>query len=175
MHLIIIQLQRQSPPFLAQFIFFIGRPHNEARINTSNVSSFNWLLRSLFIQLCLKNSSTRIVKLAKLKFQSVPSWSSGVKIVGVIGILKCMLECQDWSPTMLLFTNCSHSILWHAVFGKAFTVKAGNFAKHVFVKCPKNKTKKLIWQALKTSMLKPDSDLSVQFEPWNWWKFCWGI
>ena len=70
MHLIIIQLQRQSPPFLAQFIFFIGRPHNEARINTSNVSSFNWLLRSLFIQLCLKNSSTRIVKLAELKFWS---------------------------------------------------------------------------------------------------------
>jgi hypothetical protein len=50
MHLIIIQLQRQSPPVLGQFpsvkilaqsINFIGRPHNDTRINASNVSSFN--------------------------------------------------------------------------------------------------------------------------------------
>ena len=33
---------------LAQSIFSSGRPHNDTRINASNVSSFNRLLRSLF-------------------------------------------------------------------------------------------------------------------------------
>ena len=36
---------------------------------------------------------------------------------------------------MFLFANCSHCILWHAIFGETFIVKGGNFAKHIFVKC----------------------------------------
>ena len=80
MHLIIIQLWSQSPPIFGQIssvknssliIFSIGRLHNDTRINASNVSSFNRLLRSLFTQLCLENPCSHIVVLAKPKFQSV--------------------------------------------------------------------------------------------------------
>ena len=79
MHLIIIQLQRQALHFLvdfqvskilAQSIFSIGRPHNDTRINASNVSSFKGLLRSLFTQFYLKNPRSHIVVLAKPKLQS---------------------------------------------------------------------------------------------------------
>ena len=44
---------------------------------------------------------------------------------------------------MFLFANCSHYILWQAGFGEAFIVTGGNFAEHIFVKCPEKKIKKL--------------------------------
>ena len=80
MHLIIIQFQRQSPLVFGRFqvsiclvqsIFSIGRPLNDdTRINASNVSSFNPLMRSLFTQLCLENPRSHIVVLVKPKLQS---------------------------------------------------------------------------------------------------------
>ena len=82
--------------------------------------------------------------LAKPKLQLVPSRSGRVKIARVVGTWKCLLECRNWSPTMFLFTNCNHDcILWQVGFGEAFTVKGGNFAEHIFVKCPKNEI--LFW------------------------------
>ena len=65
--------------FLAQSIFSIRRLHSDTRINASNVSSFNRLLWLLFTQLCLKNSWSHVVVLAKLKLQSMPSRSCIVK------------------------------------------------------------------------------------------------
>ena len=103
---------------LAQSIFSNGRPHNDTRISAFNVSSFNWLLRSLFTQLCLENSRSYVVVLAKLKLQSVPSQSCTIEIARVIENWKCLLECQDWSPTMFLVTNCSQCMLCHAVIGE---------------------------------------------------------
>ena len=97
---------------------------------------FNRLLRSLFTQFYLENPRSDIVVLAKSKLQSMSSQSCRVKIAGVIEIWKCLLECQDWSPSLFLSTNCSHCILWHAIFGEAFTMKGGNFAEHILVKCP---------------------------------------
>jgi hypothetical protein len=150
MHLIINQLQMQNPPGFGRFpsvqdsslihILF-KRPHNDTRINASNVSSFNRLLRSLFTQFCLENPRSHIVVLAKPKLQLVPSQSCKVKILGVIGIWKCLLKCQDWSRPISLYANCNQCILWQAVLGKAFTLKDGNFAKHIFVKCPKTPQK----------------------------------
>ena len=61
----------------------------------------------------------------------MPSRSCRVEIAGVIEIWKCLLECQDWSPTRFLFANWSPCILWQAVFGGAFT---GYFVEHIFVK-----------------------------------------
>jgi hypothetical protein len=58
---------------LAQSKFSIGRPHNDTRINASNVPSFNQLLRSLFTQLCLEKPRSHIVVFAKPKLQLVPS------------------------------------------------------------------------------------------------------
>jgi hypothetical protein len=121
---------------------FHRRPHNDTRINASHVSSFNRILQFLFTQFGQENPLSHIVVLAKPKLQSVPSQSCRVEIAGVIGIWNCPLECQDWSPPMLLFANYSHCIFWHAIFGEAFTMKGGNFAKHIFVKCPKTQQKK---------------------------------
>ena len=119
MYLIIIQFQRQSPlgfsrfqvsKILAQSIFSIGIPHSDTRINASNVSSFNRILQSFSTQNCLENPRSYTVVLAKPKLQSVPSRSCMVEIAVVIGIWKCLLECQDWNPNMSLFANCSHCI-----------------------------------------------------------------
>ena len=98
--------------------------------------------------------------LGKPKLQWVPSRSRRVKITWVIGIWKCLLGCQDRSPAMFLFANCSHCILWQTIFGKAFTMTSGNFAKHIFVKCPPKKidNKNGIWQVLKTSILNTRDD-----------------
>ena len=148
MHLIIIQLQWQSAlwflvhfqvsKILARSMFSIGRPHNDTHIHASNVSSFNQLLQSLVTQLCLENLRSHIAMLAKPKLQPVPSWSCRVKNARVIGIWKCLLGCHSyWNPTMFLFANCSHCIAWQAIFGETFTVKGGNFAEHIFVKCSK--------------------------------------
>ena len=138
---------------------FHRRPHNDTRTNASNVSSFNQILRSLFTQFGLENPRSYIVVLAKPKLQSVLSQSCRVEIARVIGIWNCLLECQDWSPPVFLFTNCNHCILWHAIFEEAFIVTSGNFAKHIHVKCPKTKKNIFdgqndIWQVLKTSILK---------------------
>ena len=43
---------------------------------------------------------------------------------------------------MFLFANSNHCILWHVVFGEAFTVTGGNFAEHMFVKYQKNNNNK---------------------------------
>ena len=76
MHLIIIQLQRQNPPvlvdfhvpkILAEFMFSIGRLHNDTHTKASNVSSFNRLLQSLLTQGLFENPRSRIVVLANLK------------------------------------------------------------------------------------------------------------
>ena len=118
---------------------------------------FNRLLRSLFTQFYLENPRSDIVVLAKSTLQSMLSQSCRVKIAGVIEIWKCLLECQDWSPSLFLSTNCSHCILWHAIFGEAFTMKGGNFAEHILVKCPPPKKnfdgQNGIWQALRTWIL----------------------
>ena len=116
-------------------MFSIKRPHYDTHINAINVSRFNRLVQSLFTQLCLQNPRSHIVVLAKPKLQLVPSWSCKVKIIRVIGIWKCLLECQNWSPVMFLFTNCNHCTLRQVVFREAFIVKDENFAEHIFVKC----------------------------------------
>ena len=116
----------QVSRILARPIFSIGRPHNDTRINGSNVSSFNRLLQSLFSQLCFKDPRSHVLVLAKPKLQSMPSRSCVVKIARVIRIWECGLECQDWSPTMFLYANCSHCVLWHAILGEAFIVSSGN-------------------------------------------------
>ena len=117
------------------------RPHNDTRINASNVSSFNWVPQTLFTQFGLENPRSHIVVLAKLKLQSMPSRRCRIEIAGIVGIWKCFLECQDWTPTMLQFANCSHCILWYAISREAFTVTDANFAVHIFVKCPPPKKK----------------------------------
>ena len=66
-----------------------------------------------------------------------------------------MLECQDWSSAMFLFTNCSHCILWQAVCGDDFIVTGGNFAEHIFVKCPKKED--FFWQRKKHLIGAEDS------------------
>ena len=74
-----------------------------------------------------------------------PPQSCGVEIVVLIGIWKCLLySAKIWSPSMFLFADCSHCILWHALFGETFTVIGGNYAEHIFVKCPKKL--KLSWR-----------------------------
>ena len=102
MHLIIVQLRFlvdfQMSKILAQSIFSIGRPHNDTRINAFNVSSFN---RNFAITLhpTLFGKSTFTYSCV------LPSRSCSqcrVEVAGVIGIWKCMLECQDWSPPMYL-------------------------------------------------------------------------
>ena len=110
------------------------------------VSSFNQIIRSIFTQFCLENPHSHILLLSRPKLELVPSQSCKVAIARVIGIWKCLLECQDWSPTMFLNTNCNHHSLLHANFKKAFIMKGGNFAKHVFVKCCQNKNKNKTWQ-----------------------------
>ena len=147
MHLIIFQLQRQSPLIFGWFssvknsspihIFSIGRPYTNTCINASHVSSINWLQRSPFTQFCLENPRLYIDVFAKPKLQLVPSRSYRAEIIGVIiCIWECLLECHYWSPTMFLFANCSHCILWHAISGESFTVTSANFAEHIFVKPP---------------------------------------
>ena len=110
------------------------------------VSSFNQIIRSIFTQFCLENPHSHILLLSKPKLELVPSQSCKVAIARVIGIWKCLLECQDWSPTMFLNTNCNHHSLLHANLKKAFIMKGGNFAEHVFVKCCQNKNKNKTWQ-----------------------------
>ena len=94
MHLIIIRLQRQSPPVLGLFssvkisspIYFHPKSHQ-----CIQCSSFNRLLQSL-TQLCSENPRSHIVVLAKPKLQSMPSRSCRVETAGVVGIWKC---CQS--------------------------------------------------------------------------------
>jgi len=59
-------------------------------------------MQFLLTQFGQENPLSHIVVLAKPKLQSVLSQSCRVEIAGVIGIWNCPLECQDWSPTMLL-------------------------------------------------------------------------
>jgi hypothetical protein len=127
---------------LVQSIFSIGRPHNDTCINASNTSSFNRLLRSLFIQFRLETPRSHVVVLAKPKLQLMPSRSCTVKIARVIEIWKCLLDCQDWSPTMFLFVNYRHCILWHAFFWEAFTVTSENFTEKFLWSAPPPKKKK---------------------------------
>ena len=151
MHLIINQLQRKSSGFwsISKCQKIYPNPYfpSEDHIMTlasmhPNVSSFDRLLRSLSTQKCLENPCSHIVVLAKPKLHSVLSRSCTIEIAGVIGIWKCLLECQDWRPIMFRFTNCNHYSLWHAYFGEASTVKGGNFAEHIFIKWPHNKNKR---------------------------------
>ena len=74
MHLISVQLQRQSPLVFGRFSsvkdsssihISNGGPHNDIYINASNVSSFSQLLRSFFTHFCLENPRSHIVVLAE--------------------------------------------------------------------------------------------------------------
>ena len=155
---------------------FHRRPHNDTHTNASNVSSFNQILRSLFTQFGLENPRSYIVVLAKPKLQSVLSQSCRVEIARVIGIWNCLLECQDWSPPMFLFTNYNHCILWHAIFEEAFIVTSGNFAKHIYVKCPKTKKKILTakmtfdkcWRLQYWRLGQHQQMASSFLSPWPW-------
>ena len=151
--------------FLAQSIFSIGRPHNDTRIDASNVSSFNRLLQSHFTHLCLENPCSHITMLAELKLQSMPSRSCRI----YWNLQVCVLECQNWSPTMFLFANCSHCILWHVIVGEAFTVTGENFVEHIFVECHfyllfiYRILANGIWHVLNTLILITSSSSSLTF------------
>ena len=148
MHLIIIQLQRQSPMVFGRFPsvkFFRLNPYriSKDRIMTLALmhpmfqfSSFNWILQSLFTQNCLKNPRPHIVVLAKPKLQWVLSRSCTFEIAREIGFWKCLLECQDWSPSIFLFANCNQCTLWHAVFGEAFKWGVETLQSIFLWKCP---------------------------------------
>ena len=160
MYFIIIQIQRQSSPVFGWFLsvnnsspihISIRRPHNDTRINASNVSSLNRLLQSLFTQFCLENShlthscacQAEVAANAesKLHSQNYKSYWN----------LECLLECQDWSPTMLKVANCSHYNWWHAIFGKAYIVKGETLQSNFLWSAP-NKNKNNIKTFLTTKM-----------------------
>ena len=140
---------------LAQFIFSIRRPHNDTRISASNVSCFNWLLRSLSTKLCLEHPRSHIVVLPNPKLQSVQGWSCRS-----YWKLKVSARMPRWSPTLILVTHCNHYILWHALFGEAFIVKDGKFGERILWSAPKMKHilngQNCIWQVLKTSVVNAD-------------------
>jgi len=116
MHLIIIQLQRQSPPvdfqvskILAQSTISIGRPHNDTCIKAFNVSSFNWLMWSLLIQFCLKNPRSH--KVVFVRIMSVHYYN--FIIVG-------QFYMNSWSVPQHNHVSCIH------------------FRLHTFIKDPTN-------------------------------------
>ena len=114
MHLYIIQLQRQSPSVFGPIPSVKNSSHNPYFPSEDHIMTLisMHLMFQVSIDFCEHSSPNSI------------------------GIWKCLLGWQDWSPTMFLFANCSHYILWHVVFGETFTMKGENFAKHIFVKCP---------------------------------------
>jgi hypothetical protein len=87
-----------------------------------------------------------------------------VEIAPVIGIWKCLLECQDWRSTMFLFANCKHCILGHVVFGEAFIVTGTSFAEHIFVKCPPH-TKTYFWRPTWHLTVLEDFNIEHRGEP----------
>ena len=119
MHLYIIQLQRQSPSVFGPIPSVKNSSHNPYFPSEDHIMTLisMHLMFQVSIDFCEHSSPNSI------------------------GIWKCLLGWQDWSPTMFLFANCSHYILWHVVFGETFTMKGENFAKHIFVKCPPPKKK----------------------------------
>ena len=121
-------------------------------------------------QQCQVEVAVPTPKSASRSLQSVLSQSCEVEIAWVIGIWKCLLECQDWGLAMLLFANCNHYILWHAFFGEAFIVIGGNLAEHIIVKCPPKMAffdgQNGIWQVLKTSILNTCPKYTPQC--WSW-------
>ena len=119
-------------------------PMFQVSIDYCNHSSPNSIWKPMFMcSLCLPSRSYN------------QCW---VEIEEVNGIWKCMLEYRDRNLIVFLYANYSHCILWQAIFGETFTVTGGNFANHIFVKCPSQKknvfdSQNGIWQVLKTSIL----------------------
>ena len=78
------------------------------------------------------------------KVQSVPRRSRKVEIAGVIGIWKCLLECQDWSPIIFYYLQIAAIVFCDMQFLERYSLwRVEILHKHVFVKCPKNR--KLFW------------------------------
>ena len=92
------------------------------------VSSFNQLLQSLFTQLCLENPRSHIVVLAKPKLQRrdrMSHWNLEV-FARVPRLESNYVSICKLQPLHFVTGN----------FWRNFNVIGGNFAKHVFVKCP---------------------------------------
>ena len=119
----------KCPKILAQFIFSIGRPHNDTHINASNVSSFNWLMRSLFTQFCLKNPLSHIIVFAKLKLQS-RNCKSYWK-------LEMFARVPRMESNYFFIWKFQPLFLWHIVVGETILATNRNFHEQIFVKCLK--------------------------------------
>ena len=151
MHLIIIQLQGKALWFrvnfqvskiLTQSISFIGRSHNDTRINACNVSSFNRRQRSLFTQFCLENPHSHIVVLAKPKLQLLPSRSCcRVEIARDAEIWKCLLECQEWSRTTIFICKLQLMYFLTCSFWRGLRCDWWKFYSVHFGKCPYKTTR----------------------------------
>jgi hypothetical protein len=167
MHLIIIQLQRQInlrfladsqvSKILAQSIFFIEdrimtlasmHPMFQVSIELCNFSPIR-SRKSTFTYSCACQAEVAVSAESKLQ-----SWNCRSYWNLELSIRVSRLESNYAS---IVFANYSHYIFWHALFGEAFTMKGENFAKHIFVKCPKTQQKKNffddqngVWQMLKT-------------------------
>ena len=124
---------------IAQSILSIRRPHNDTCINVSNISSFNWLLQSLFTQFCLENPNSHITVFVNPKLQSC--WDKVAELK-----LQELLEFGSvCSSAKIGVQRCFYlQIAATIVFREAFTLTSGNFAEHIFVKCPKKKRKILM-------------------------------
>ena len=165
--------KRQSPSLFGRFpivknyssIHILHRmtlasmhPIFQVSIEFCDHSSPNYVWKiHVHIQLCLpsRSCSQCQVEVAELKLPSMFK----VEIAWVIGSM-----CQDWSPTMFLFANYKHCILWQAIFGETFIVTSGNFVEHIFCEVPKKlfDGQNGILQVLKTSILNSDrNDLST--------------
>ena len=98
---------------------------------------------------CWGNPRSRIVVLAKSKLQSMPSRSCRVKIARVGGIWKRLLECQDWSLTMFIFTNLKPLYFVTCSFLRGLHCECWELRRTNFCEVPpkQNKTKKnLFWR-----------------------------
>ena len=122
---------------LAHSIVSMGRLHNNACINASSVSSFYWLLRSFFTQFCLEKSTFTYscgchaevavgveLKLHNWNCRSYWNLKVSARVPRLDSSYVSICKLQP-----LYFVTCS--------FWKAFTMKGGKFAKHIFVKYPK--------------------------------------
>ena len=66
------------------------------------------------VDFCDHSSFNSVWKIHIQIYSCLPSQSCNqcrVKVTGVDGIWKCLLELQDWSPAIFLFTNCNQCIL----------------------------------------------------------------
>ena len=139
MHLIIIQLQRQSPLIFGQFPSFN---------NSSPIRVFHWTTTQLHLHQCIpwfKFWSTYVITLYKVLFgRSKCTYSCAYQAKVVVSVesnvqswncwscwnLEVFARVPNWSPTIFLFANCNHYILWHEIFGETFTMIVGKCPPH---------------------------------------------